>query len=343
MPQIRPTNADYLSTMSSHLFACGRFKKAQFVPPFQSAGSDKGCVVTIGSFDGVHLGHQQLLQQVLAQAKALSLPSVVIVFEPQPHEFFSKENAPARLMRLREKVQALFSAGVDRVLCLRFNQVLRTLTAKEFVQQVLVSGLDVKYLVVGDDFRFGCDRSGNFELLQKYGQEFGFSVVDTQTQLATTEHDGTDRISSTRIRALLEADKFSEAESLLGLPFAVSGRVIYGKQLGRTLGFPTANIGLGRYRSPVSGVFGVTLIAANSRYPAVANVGVRPTVGGRSKPILEVHSLVSPGNLYGQFVRVEFNFKIRQEMKFESLDDLKKQIGADIQVAQSCFGGEQKY
>ncbi|MDO6424677.1 bifunctional riboflavin kinase/FAD synthetase [Saccharophagus degradans] len=321
--------------MTSHQFACGRFKQAQFLPPFDA--THKACVVTIGSFDGVHLGHQQLLRQVVAQAAHLQLPSVVIVFEPQPHEFFSKENAPARLMRLREKVQALFAAGVDKVLCLRFNQQLRNLTANDFVEQVLVKGLGVKYLVVGDDFKFGCDRSGDFAALQQQGEKHGFSVVDTQTQLATTEHDGTDRISSTRIRALLETDKFDQAAALLGAPFSVAGRVVYGKQLGRTLGFPTANIGLGRYRSPVNGVYGVVLIANGQRYNAVANVGVRPTLGGRNKPILEVHALTPTGNLYGEFVRVEFKFKIRQEMKFTSLDALKNQIADDVSAAKRYF------
>lgn len=296
-----------------------------------------GCVVTIGSFDGVHLGHQQLLRQVVAKAADLALPSVVIVFEPQPHEFFSKEKAPARLMRLREKVQALFAAGVDNVLCLRFNQQLRSLTANDFVEQVLVSGLGAKYLVIGDDFKFGCDRTGDFAELQRQGRKHGFTVVDTQTQLATTEHDGTDRISSTRIRALLETDKFDQAAALLGAPFSVAGRVIYGKQLGRTLGFPTANIGLGRYRSPVSGVYAVVLLANGKRYDAVANVGVRPTVGGRNKPILEVHALTPTGNLYGEFVKVEFKLKIRQEIKFTSLDALKNQIAEDVSKAKQYF------
>lgn len=294
-------------------------------------------MATIGSFDGVHLGHQQLLQQVLAQARDLGLPSVVVVFEPQPHEYFSKEKAPARIMRLREKVSALFEQGVDRVLCLRFNQPFRELSAEQFVRQVLVKGLSVKYLVVGDDFRFGCDRSGDFSKLKTFGLEHGFDVVDTQTQLATTDHDGTDRISSTRIRALLETDRFNEAANLLGRPYSVSGKVVYGKQLGRTLGFATANIGLGRYRSPVTGVYGVELKVGEITYQAVANVGVRPTVGGRNKPILEVHALQSPGNIYGQIVRVEFKFKIRQEMKFESLEALKQQIANDIEFAKTHF------
>lgn len=292
----------------------------------------RGCVATIGSFDGVHLGHQAILRQLRQAANAHGLPSVVIVFEPQPHEFFSGDKAPARLMRLREKVQALFAAGVDRVLCLQFNQALRSLSAQAFIERILVQGLGIRHLVVGDDFRFGCDRSGDFALLQNAGQQWGFSVSDTCTLLLHGE-----RVSSTRIRGLLEQGKFSAAEELLGRPYSISGRVTYGQQLGRKLGVPTANIHLRRYRSPLQGVFAVSLQLADRTYPGVANVGVRPTVSGSNKPILEVHLFDFAEAIYGSSVSVTFYRKLRDEQKFASLEALQAQLQIDIAQARNYF------
>lgn len=295
-------------------------------------GDNYGCVATIGSFDGVHLGHQVLLRSVTEMSKAMNLPSLVILFEPQPYEFFSRETAPARLMRLREKVCALYRAGIDQVLCLKFNTKLRHLSADAYINQVLVAGLNVKHLVVGDDFRFGCDRSGNFELLQQAGKQHDFTVSDTNTLVAQSE-----RISSTRIRQLLEDDKLNDAKVLLGCDFSVSGRVIYGKQLGRTIGFPTVNIGLGRYRSPVRGVYCVRVMRGSDVFDGVANVGVRPTVGGREKPLLEVHLLGVNEQLYGDFLKVAFLHKVREEQVFTSLDALKQQIAVDVESAKQFF------
>jgi len=292
----------------------------------------RGCVATIGSFDGVHLGHQAILRQLRQAANAHGLPSVVIVFEPQPHEFFSGDKAPARLMRLREKVQALFAAGVDRVLCLQFNQALRSLSAQAFIERILVQGLGIRHLVVGDDFRFGCDRSGDFALLQNAGQQWGFSVSDTCTLLLHGE-----RVSSTRIRSLLEQGEFSAAEELLGRPYSISGRVTYGQQLGRKLGVPTANIHLRRYRSPLQGVFAVSLQLADRTYPGVANVGVRPTVSGSNKPILEVHLFDFAEAIYGSSVSVTFYRKLRDEQKFASLEALQTQLQIDIAQARNYF------
>lgn len=292
----------------------------------------RSCVATIGSFDGVHLGHQAILQQLKQAAEAHHLPAVVIVFEPQPHEFFSGEKAPARLMRLREKIQALFAAGIDRVLCVRFNDALRHLSARQFIEQVLVQGLDIKHLVVGDDFRFGCDRKGDFTLLQEVGKERGFSVSDTCTLLLHGE-----RASSTRIRHLLELGEFAQAEELLGRPYSITGRVGYGQQLGRKLGVPTANIHLRRYRSPLHGVFTVTAILDSKTYQGVANVGVRPTVGGDKKPILEVHLFNFSTGIYGTSITVFFLRKLRNEQKFASLDELKLQLQIDIAQAKTFF------
>ncbi len=341
----------------------------------------RGCVLTIGSFDGVHLGHQAILARLLEVGKHLGLPTLVMVFEPQPHEYFSREKAPARLMRLREKVEALFALGVDRVLCLRFDAHLRNLSAHDFIQQILVDKLGVAHLEIGDDFRFGCDRTGDFRLLQEAGARHGFVVRDTRTFLLRGE-----RVSSTRVRKLLESAQLAQAAELLGRPFTVTGRVIYGKQLGRVLGVPTANIGLGRYRSPVQGVYAVrallcdqsraelhgktqeqqndgreelppkgreelprngreapqskgpeTLPGMNRELPGVANVGVRPTVAGSAKPLLEVHLLDYSGDLYGRWLRVEFCHKLRNEQKFNSLDELKEQIQRDQAAAREYF------
>ncbi|HQQ73611.1 MAG TPA: bifunctional riboflavin kinase/FAD synthetase [Pseudomonadales bacterium] len=294
----------------------------------------RGCVATIGSFDGVHRGHRAIIDQLLVQAQQLGLPSVVMVFEPQPFEFFAGDKAPARLMRLRDKIRVLSACGVDRVFCLQFNQRLRQLSAHDFIKQVLVDGLGIKSLVVGDDFRFGCDRAGDFSLLQKAGEEYGFSVYDT-----CTVQEGGERISSTRIRGALLAQQFEEAERLLGHPYTMRGRVVYGQQLGRTIGVPTANVRLRRYRSPLNGVFAVRLrvVKEDLWLPGVANVGVRPTVGGETRPILEVHLLDFTGHLYGQEVEVIFDKKLRDEQKFSSLDALKTQIHSDIVTAKRYF------
>jgi len=291
-----------------------------------------GCVATIGSFDGVHLGHQAILQQLIDKSTEYKLPSVVMIFEPQPQEFFSGEQAPARLMRLREKVEAFLEAGVDQVFCLQFNRSLRSLSADDFIDQVLVSGLNIRCLVVGDDFRFGHDRSGNYELLTKAGNQNGFDVLDTHT----LEYQG-ERISSTRIREALEQANFVLAEQLLGQPFCIAGRVVYGQCLGRELGIPTANVQLHRYRAPLSGVYVVEVLLNDARLPGVANVGVRPTVGDLIKPVLEVHLLDFDEQIYGQRIQVEFKAKVRDEAKFSSLEQMVEEIHKDITVARDFF------
>ena len=289
-------------------------------------------VATIGSFDGVHLGHQQILARVVAQAQQEQLASVVIIFEPQPHDFFAKTPVRPRLMRLREKVAALFAAGLDKVVCLRFNPAFRSLSAQAFIEQVLVAGLNVKHLVIGDDFKFGCDRSGDFALLQQLGKTLGFTVANSQTFAQSGE-----RVSSTRIRALLAQNNLALATQLLGKPYCITGRVIYGRQLGRTLGVPTANIGLGRYAAAVSGVYAVQCIFAGQRYNAVANVGVKPTIAGGEQAVLEVHIFDFNQTLYGQYVTVEFCQALRKEQKFASLEALKQQIYCDIGLAKAFF------
>ncbi len=293
----------------------------------------QGSVVTLGTFDGVHLGHQKILRQVTGQAEALGLPSVVVIFEPQPHEYFAGDRAPARLMRLREKLLALFAAGVDRVLCLQFNRRLSSLSARDFVEKILVDGLGVRYLVVGDDFRFGSDRKGDYLFLKQMAAEKGFQVIDTHTYEVAGQ-----RVSSTRIRAVLDRADFEEAARLLGRPYVISGHVQSGQQLGRQLGTPTANVHLRRYRSPLGGVFAVkATLSGGEQYVGVANVGVRPTVDGKGKPLLEVHLFDFSGDLYGKLINVEFKAKLRDEQRFASLDELKAQIQRDIQRAKNYF------
>ncbi|WP_421866903.1 bifunctional riboflavin kinase/FAD synthetase [Motiliproteus sp.] len=290
----------------------------------------RGCVATIGNFDGVHLGHHRVLEQVREKAAALGLPSVAIVFEPQPREFFEGPKAPPRLTRFRDKFELIRDHGIDRVFCLHFNQSLRSLTAEQFIDRLLLSGLAVKYFVVGDDFRFGCDRAGDFELLQRYGNSHDFTVVNTRTHLIDDE-----RVSSTRIRQTLAEHRFELARRLLGRPYRVSGKVIHGRKLGRQLGLPTANISLQRKRLAFDGVYIVDALTEDGqRLAGVANVGVRPTVNG-DHPLLEVHLLDYQGRLYGQRLQVEFLAHVRPEQKFDGVEALKQQILDDIAFARN--------
>ncbi len=295
---------------------------------------DSRSVVTIGSFDGVHLGHQAILEQVCQRAEALDISSVAVTFEPQPREYFSPQQAPARLMRMREKIQSLLHFGMHYVVCLQFNSKLRELTAEQFVQQVLVDGLATKQLIVGDDFRFGCDRSGDFSTLVNIGKTRDFQVWDTPTLVVDGE-----RVSSTRVRECLERGDFQQVTRLLGRPFAISGRVFHGQHLGRELGFPTANVQLNRYRAPLSGVYAVLVQVEGSaaQYRGAANVGVRPTVGDLIRPILEVHLLDFDQNLYGRRINVEFLYNIRDEQKFTSVDHLVSNIRVDIEKITNWF------
>ncbi len=292
----------------------------------------RGSVATIGAFDGVHLGHQKLLSQLKERSVQLGLPTVVTIFEPQPNEYFHRDEAPARLMRLREKVAALESCKIDRVLCLKFNQGLRGLSADRFVKQILVDGLGARFIVVGDDFRFGCDRRGDFSYLKDAGAKYDFDVQDMDTH-----HVQAERVSSTRIRKLLHNAQLNDAQYLLGKAYTNLGRVKYGRQLGRKIGFPTVNIDLGRKQVPIAGVFAVEVTHNIKCYRGVANVGVRPTVDGADRPVLEVHLLDTDANLYGEFLQVRYLYKLREEKKFESLDDLQTQITRDIVVAREYF------
>ena len=291
-----------------------------------------GCVATIGNFDGVHLGHQAVLGQLADKAGELHLPTTVITFEPQPLEFFSTEAIPPRLTRFREKVKALSRYSVERVMCVEFNHHFADMSAQAFIEQVLVEGLGIRYLVVGDDFHFGKGREGDFAMLTTYGERYGFEVVNMHTFDL-----GGARVSSTRIRQALAAGELEHAEQLLGRPYRMCGRVAHGNKLGRTIGFPTANIFLHRRATPVDGVFAVEMFGIHGEpVPGVANVGTRPTVGG-TRSLLEVHLFDFDGDIYGRHVHVDFLRKLRNEQRFESFEALKQQILLDARQAQEFF------
>lgn len=294
----------------------------------------RGCVLTIGNFDGVHLGHQEVLQQVTEKAAQLGLPSVVMTFEPQPLELFAGEKAPARLTRFRDKYVQLSRLGLDRLLCVNFNAEFAHLTAEDFVHRLLVERLGVKFLVVGDDFCFGRGRKGSFAMLQEAGLKAGFEVVSTQSFCVSES-----RVSSTAIRQALAEDNLNYAASMLGRTYSVSGRVSHGQKLGRTIGFPTANIPLKRRVSPVSGVYVVQVKGLKSTpVGGVANIGNRPTVNGVRQQ-LEVHLFDYQGDLYGQQLDVELLHKLREEKKFDSFNALKNQIEFDAQAARVWLSG----
>jgi riboflavin kinase/FMN adenylyltransferase len=290
----------------------------------------RGCVATIGNFDGVHRGHQAILVRLRERAVELGVPSCVVIFEPQPREYFAPDSAPARLARLRDKLELLAAEGVDQVLCLAFNQRLSKLSAAEFVDTILVDGLGVKHLEVGDDFRFGCDRLGDFDFLTQVGDAKGFTVEAART----VEMDGV-RVSSTQVRKALAVADFKLAEDLLGRPFQITGRVLHGQKLARQLGWPTANVQLKRHRVPFTGVYLVSVEIDGKQWPGVANIGVRPTVAGDGKAHLEVHLLDFAGNLYDRRLTVAFHHKLRDEQRFASLEALKSAIGADVAAARA--------
>lgn len=300
---------------------------ANLPPAFQ------GGVVTIGNFDGVHLGHQQLLATVVAKAKVLGVPALVVTFEPQPYEFFAgSQEGAARLSRLREKFTAITACGIDGLVILRFNQQLASLTASDFLNIVIGKHLCPQHIVVGDDFRFGYKRQGDFAMLQTAGKQLGFSVEAMPTFLVAGE-----RVSSTRVRQALAVGDHELASQLLGHPYCMQGRVCHGDKLGRQLGFPTANIHLHRKRTPVHGVYTVYMHGLTDKpLPGVANVGERPTIDG-TRTLLEVHLLAFNQDIYGRYVTVEFCEKLREEERYSSLESLQEQIAKDVAVAKEYF------
>ncbi|GJL83058.1 MAG: riboflavin biosynthesis protein [marine bacterium B5-7] len=284
--------------------------------------------VAIGNFDGVHLGHRQVIGEVVERAKKLGVISSVMTFEPYPREYFNPTNAPARLTTCRQKMALFAQTGINRAYCARFGKRLATTTAEDFVNNILLTQLNVTHVTVGADFRFGRARQGDVGLLADMGARHGFGV----SVVADVENDG-NRISSSRIRALLAEGRLEDASKLLGRPFAYSGRVIHGDKRGRTWGFPTANFAVRRDSFPLSGVFVVEVSDTNGfhRY-GVANVGRRPTINS-TRLLIEAFLFDFSGDLYGQRLQVTFLERIREERRFESFDALKQQIGEDIEFA----------
>jgi len=295
----------------------------------------QGCVLTIGNFDGVHRGHQRVLAALNDARTRLGLPSVVMLFEPHPVEFFAPQQAPVRLMNLREKLLALQPCGVDYVLMVRFDAAFAALSADAFVREILHQQLHTRFVSVGDDFRFGAGRKGDFTLLQRMGRQLGFAVTHQPTFVWAGE-----RVSSTRIRQALAAADLPLAEQLLGRPFAFTGRVIHGQKRGRKLGFPTLNINPKRPRLPVQGVFAVRVDIEETgewNLPAVANVGVRPTVDGL-RPSVEVHVFDWAKMVYGAHITVKLTDFIRPERRFDTLAALTAQIEEDARQARARLG-----
>ncbi|MDI3261410.1 bifunctional riboflavin kinase/FAD synthetase [Aerosticca soli] len=293
-----------------------------------------GSIVAIGAFDGLHRGHRMLLAQVCERAQATGCLPAVVSFEPLPRAFFSPAPLP-RLSGVRDKLEGLAAAGIAHTLLLRFNARLSAMSAEDFVQQVLVHRLAAREVWVGGDFRFGHARRGDVAMLERLGAQWGFA---TRVMPPVTMNGA--RISASRIRALLAAGECSGAAELLGHPFVITGRVGHGNRLGRALGFPTANIALGRRVSPVQGIFAVRVGLGQSpcSWPAVASLGVRPTVNQVARPLLEVHLFDFDGDLYGQRMAVEFVAKLRDEQRFDDLESLKAQMDVDARRAREILG-----
>jgi riboflavin kinase/FMN adenylyltransferase len=295
------------------------------------------CALTIGNFDGVHLGHQALLARVRSAASDLNLEAAVMTFEPHPREYFAQRmgdlsKAPARIANLRDKLESLAGAGIDRVIVEHFNEHFASMSPREFTERVLVEGLHVKWLMVGDDFCYGARRAGNVAMLVEAGKEFGFHVETMPTVL-----HGATRISSSAVRAALAEGDFAATRDLLGHPYSISGHVIHGQKLGRTLGYPTLNLRV-MHRPAVSGIFVVQLHGlAAQPLPAVASVGVRPTVEDAGRMLLEVHLFDYDQPSYGKLVRVEFLAKLRDEEKFGNLATLTAAIDRDAEQARAFF------
>lgn len=284
--------------------------------------------MTIGNFDGLHLGHRAVLVRLVARARALGVPAVVMSFEPTPREYFMGSAAPPRLSSFREKYLGLQGQAVDRLFCARFDAQMASLAPEEFIRDYLVDGLGVRYLVIGDDFRFGRNRAGDFATLRAAGEAQGFEVEETPTCIL----DGT-RVSSTAVRAALAEGDLDLAASLLGRHYGMTGRVIEGRRLGRTLGFPTVNLRPGRRVLPLTGVFAVVVKGVGDQpWPAVASLGTRPTVDG-TEPLLEAHLFDFSGDLYGRRVTVEFVARLRDELRFEDIGRLTEHMRRDAELA----------
>ena len=297
------------------------------------ARADVPIALTIGNFDGVHLGHRAMIARLMDVARQHELPVAVMTFEPQPQEFFAPDQAPARLTSLHEKLGILRGCSVDRVYVCRFDYAFAQLAATEFVSRILQNGLAVRWLLVGDDFRFGARRSGDFTLLKALALVSGFEVEAMTSVVAVGE-----RVSSTAIRRRLEKGDLSAAQQLLGRPYSITGRVVDGDKLGATIGYPTANVQLKRSKAPLSGIFVVEVDGLGPEpLPGVASLGVRPTVKERGRPTLEVYLFDFDERIYGKRIGVRFLKKLRDEQKFAGIDALVAQMDRDAEQARQFF------
>ena len=287
--------------------------------------------LTVGNFDGIHRGHQAMVQRLLGTARSRGLQSCVLTFEPHPREFFAAEGAPTRLTSLREKLELLAAHGVERTHVQRFDRAFASLAPEAFVEQVLAKRLRTRWLLIGEDFRFGARRAGDLPFLKGLGPRYGFEVEI----LPAVARAGI-RVSSSAVRAALAAGDLAGAEELLGRPYSISGRVVHGRKLGRELGFATANVQLKHNRPPLTGIYAVRVhgVGTSSR-PAVASLGVRPTITASGRAVLEVHLFDFSADLYGAHMRVEFLHKIRDEEKYSNLDALRAQIERDCEAART--------
>ncbi|MEN3112638.1 bifunctional riboflavin kinase/FAD synthetase [Uliginosibacterium paludis] len=303
------------------------------------AGTSEPCVLTIGNFDGVHLGHKALLERTREKAAELGLPATVLCFEPHPREFFAPESAPPRLCSMWRKMALLQAAGVDQICMQRFDGAFAALDAQDFIQQVIVEGLQARHLIIGDDFRFGRGRGGDLTMLQAAGQAAGFTVEAMGTQEVAGE-----RVSSSAVRAALQAGEIEHATRLLGEPFVVEGWVQHGDKIGRTIGFPTANIRMRQETLPLSGIFAVTVDGGPLRHAVgAASIGYRPTIAAGLSLRVEVFILDFSGDLYGEKLSVRFWHKLRDEKKYESLEALKAAIGKDCDDVRAWFATHLEY
>lgn len=293
----------------------------------------RGCVLTIGAFDGIHLGHQEMIRVLRERAAQHGLPAALLSFEPTPREFFAKGTPPARLTRFREKFAALERYGVDRFVCLRFDECMRRLGRDEFVNEVLVKALGARHIVVGHDFRFGRDNQGDIACLRSLGAAAGFEV----TVVPPFEIDG-ERVSSSGIREALAVGDMAKAAKLLGRPYRMTGKVIHGEKLGRKLGFPTANLRTHRRATPLAGVFAIRVTGGGlTDAPGVANLGTRPVVNGKEL-LLEAHVFDFEGDLYRQHLHVDFIAYLRAERWFADMDALIEQMNRDAAQARQILG-----
>ncbi len=292
-----------------------------------------GCAVTIGNFDGVHCGHQVMLQKLVAKARALNLPAAVMTFEPHPRELFSPDAAPARLTSLREKLELFAAHGVDQVYICHFNRGFASLSAEHFVDDILTRQLGARYILIGDDFQFGAKRAGNLAILQAAAASHGFEVEAMHSVCV-----GELRVSSTAVREALAGGDMELAAQLLGRPYSISGRVLHGDKIGRTLGFPTANIQVKHNKPPLTGIC-VVQVHGLRQGPVrgVASLGVRPTINNKGKLSLEVNIFDFAGDIYGQHLRVDFLHKLRDEEKYPDLDTLTQAIARDVANARDFF------